>query len=75
MIEDGGPERAAFHWYHDHRLDLTGANIWRGLAGMWILDDDFDNPALALPAGARDIPLMISTGLRPAQPADGSFAS
>ncbi len=20
LIEDGRPERAAFHWYHDHRL-------------------------------------------------------
>ena len=34
LIEDGGPERAAFQWYHDHRLERTAPNVWRGLAGM-----------------------------------------
>jgi FtsP/CotA-like multicopper oxidase with cupredoxin domain len=82
LIEDGRPERSAFQWYHDHRLDRTSPHTWRGLAGMWIVDDDFD-AALPLPRGERDIPLMIAertfdrdnqltdpfTGLRP--PADG----
>jgi spore coat protein A, manganese oxidase len=82
LIEDGRPERAAFQWYHDHRLDHTARNVWRGLAGMWIVDDEFED-ALPLPRGKRDIPLMIAdrgfdrdnqlvnpfTGLRP--PADG----
>lgn len=58
-IEDGGPERAAFQWYHDHRLERTARNIWNGLAGMWILDDAFD-ASLPLPAGPHDIPLMIA---------------
>jgi len=58
-IEDSGPERASFQWYHDHRLDQTARNVWRGLAGMWITDDEVDS-ALALPRGARDLPLMIS---------------
>ena len=47
------------HWYHDHRLDNTGRNVWRGLAGIWISDDDFDL-SLPLPRGRRDIPLMLS---------------
>jgi len=82
LIEDGRPERAAFQWYHDHRLDRTRINIWRGLAGMWIVDDELDR-SLPLPSGERDIPLMIAdrsferhnqladpfVGLRP--PADG----
>jgi spore coat protein A len=59
LIEDGAPERAAFQWYHDHRLDRTAPNIWRGLAGMWIIDDEFD-ASLPLPAGDRDLPLMIA---------------
>jgi spore coat protein A len=59
LMEDGAPERAAFQWYHDHRLDQTGRNVWRGLAGMWIIDDDFD-ASLPLPRGDRDIPLMIA---------------
>ena len=58
LIEDGKPERAAFQWYHDHRLDHTARNVWRGLAGMWIVDDDFD-AGLPLPRGERDLPLMI----------------
>jgi len=83
LVEDGRPERAAFQWYHDHRLDRTAKNTWRGLAGMWIVDDELD-AALPLPRGERDIPLMIAdrdfdrrnqltdpfgVGLRP--PADG----
>jgi len=56
--ENGGPERAAFQWYHDHRLERTAQNVWNGLAGMWILEDEFD-AALPLPRGERDLPLMI----------------
>jgi spore coat protein A len=59
LVEDGAPERAAFQWYHDHRLDRTGRNIWRGLAGMWIIDDELDS-ALPLPRGERDLALMIT---------------
>jgi FtsP/CotA-like multicopper oxidase with cupredoxin domain len=58
LIEDGRPERAAFQWYHDHRLDRTARHAWKGMAGMWIVDDAFDE-ALPLPDGERDIPLMI----------------
>jgi FtsP/CotA-like multicopper oxidase with cupredoxin domain len=58
LVEDGRPERAAFQWYHDHRLDRTARNIWRGLAGMWVLDDELD-AGLSLPSGERDVPLMI----------------
>ncbi|MFN8163603.1 MAG: multicopper oxidase family protein [Solirubrobacterales bacterium] len=83
LMENGHPERAAFQWYHDHRLDRTSAHSWHGLAGMWIVDDELD-ASLPLPAGDGDIPLMIAersfdrhnqltdpfTGLRP--PADGT---
>ena len=58
LIEGGSPERAAFQWYHDHRLERTARNVWKGLAGMWILDDELDL-SLPLPTGDRDIPLMI----------------
>jgi spore coat protein A, manganese oxidase len=58
LTEDGKPERSAFQWYHDHRLDHTARNVWHGLAGMWILDDEFDK-SLPLPSSDRDIPMMI----------------
>jgi FtsP/CotA-like multicopper oxidase with cupredoxin domain len=59
LVEDGRPERASFQWYHDHRLDRTSPHVWRGLAGMWIVDDEFD-ASLPLPRGEHDIPLMIA---------------
>jgi len=58
LVEDGRPERASFQWYHDHRLDRTAPHVWKGLAGMWIVDDAFED-SLSLPEGARDLPLMI----------------
>ena len=59
LVEDGAPERASMQWYHDHRLDRTARNVWRGLAGMWILDDELD-ASLPLPRGSRDIPIMLA---------------
>jgi spore coat protein A len=60
---------AATLWYHDHRMDFTGPQVWRGLAGMLIVTDD-EEKRLPLPRGARDLPLMISDR---AFEADGSF--
>ena len=59
LIEGGAPERAATQWYHDHRLERTAQNVWKGLAGFFIVDDDFED-ALPLPEEERDIPLMIT---------------
>lgn len=52
-------QRAATLWYHDHRMDFTGASVWRGLAGFHLVHDD-EEDSLPLPRGARDIPLMIA---------------
>ncbi len=59
-------------WYHDHRMDFTAGNVYRGLAGMYLMFDHIDSgnendtspTALRLPSGvggedAHDIPLMI----------------
>ena len=58
-------QRAATLWYHDHRMDFTGPDVWRGLAGFHIVTDDEDD-RLPLPRADRDLPLMI---------ADRSFAA
>ena len=50
LMEGGKPERSSFQWYHDHRLDRTAPHSWKGLAGMFIVDDDFDS-SLPLPSG------------------------
>jgi spore coat protein A, manganese oxidase len=51
-------QRAATLWYHDHRMDFTGPQVWRGLAGLFIVTDEQEE-ALPLPRDDRDIPLMI----------------
>ena len=55
----GRPEPGSFFWYHDHRMDRTARNNWRGLQGMFIVTDP-PLPGLRLPTGARDVPLMVS---------------
>ena len=62
-------QQAATLWYHDHRMGFTGASVWRGLAGFFIIHDDAED-ALGLPAGLRDWPLMIADR---SFDADGSF--
>ncbi|HEU4347802.1 MAG TPA: multicopper oxidase domain-containing protein [Actinoplanes sp.] len=62
-------QRAATLWYHDHRMDFTAAQVYRGLAGFHLVTDD-EEAALPLPGGERDIPLMITDR---AFDEDGSF--
>ena len=62
-------QRAATLWYHDHRMDFTGPQVWRGLAGFHLIHDD-EEEALPLPTGERDVPLMICDR---SFDADGSF--
>jgi spore coat protein A len=62
-------QRAATLWYHDHRMDFTGPQVYRGLAGFHIVTDN-ENDNLGLPSGDRDIPLMITDR---AFDEDGSF--
>ncbi|SHN05777.1 multicopper oxidase family protein [Cryptosporangium aurantiacum] len=50
---------AATLWYHDHRMDFTGPQVYRGLAGFHLVRDAVED-ALPLPAGDREIPLMIA---------------
>ncbi|HLG94775.1 MAG TPA: multicopper oxidase family protein [Bryobacteraceae bacterium] len=51
-------QRAATLWYHDHRMDFTAPQVWRGLAGFYILRDD-EEAQLPLPRGEKEIPLLI----------------
>jgi len=51
-------QRAATLWYHDHRMDFTGPQVYKGLAGFHVHRDDEDD-ALPLPKGEKDVPLMI----------------
>lgn len=53
-------ERAATMWFHSHLMGETAAQVWAGLAGMVIIDDDVVD-ALDLPSqyGVDDIPLVL----------------
>lgn len=58
-------------WYHDHSMDATGPQVYRGLAGFYLIEDEAE-AALNLPSGAYDVPLAIQDR---AFNADGSFAT
>ena len=51
-------QRSAMLWYHDHRMDFTGPQVWRGLAGAFIVRDE-QEAALGLPAGDKELVLVI----------------
>lgn len=67
---DGDPTEAlGTLWYHDHRIDFTAQNVYKGLTGFYLIFDEIDsgneidpNPnALRLPSGIGkyDIPLVF----------------
>jgi FtsP/CotA-like multicopper oxidase with cupredoxin domain len=60
-------ERPSYLWFHDHILDFTGANVYRGLANVVPAFDEIDsgnetdpNPnALRLPSDPFDLSLEL----------------
>jgi spore coat protein A, manganese oxidase len=52
-------QTSATLWYHDHRDMFTGAQVYRGLAGFYLIHDAIEDE-LPLPKGDKDIPLMIT---------------
>ena len=50
--------RAATLWYHDHAVMNTARNVYMGLAGMYIVQDQLELD-LPLPKGKYDVPLII----------------
>lgn len=51
-------QRAGTHWYHPHPHGRTAGQVARGLAGLLLVRDD-EEDALALPRGARELPLVL----------------
>jgi FtsP/CotA-like multicopper oxidase with cupredoxin domain len=55
-------------WYHDHHLDFTAQNVYKGMFGCYNLFDNVDNNnendttagALKLPSGDFDIPIFFN---------------
>ncbi len=52
-------------WYHDHRVDFTAQNVYKGLAGFYLLFNEFDTgdetTGFRLPSFPNfDIPMMFN---------------
>ena len=60
-------DQPATMWYHDHLLDFTSQNVYRGLAGFFLFQDQIDGHDenlndglnLRLPSGEFDVPLIV----------------
>ena len=50
--------RASMNFYHPHTHEATATQVYRGLAGL-IMVEDQEERALGLPAGEFEIPLVI----------------
>ena len=53
-------QQAATLWYHPHAMGLTGEHVYRGLSGLFIIDDEISD-SLQLPSdyGQDDIPIIL----------------
>ena len=53
-------QRAALNWYHPHAHHKSGEHTYRGMAGLFIIEDD-ESLALDIPRdyGIDDVPLVI----------------
>ena len=51
-------------WYHDHHVDFTAQNVYKGMAGVARLFDHLDTgnetTGLRLPSGNYDVPIMFN---------------
>jgi FtsP/CotA-like multicopper oxidase with cupredoxin domain len=50
--------RAGLNFYHPHTHELTASQVYRGLAGAIIINDE-EEAALELPSGEYEIPIVI----------------
>lgn len=50
---------AALLWYHDHRMDYSAPQVWRGLAGAFVVRDDAED-TLELPRDDHEFVLALT---------------
>ncbi len=65
----GNEQRGGLLWYHDHGMGNTRLNVWAGLAGAYVIRDQFDTGEVSnsnsLPTGygtgpgAYEVPLVF----------------
>jgi FtsP/CotA-like multicopper oxidase with cupredoxin domain len=59
-------EKQSFYWFHDHRMDHTGANVYKGMVGLYPIYDPVLDP------GDERLPGLHLPGIR-TNKSDGSF--
>ena len=53
-------QEAATLWYHPHAMGLTGEQVYQGLAGLFLIEDEVsDNLDIPKTYGVDDIPIII----------------
>jgi len=50
--------RAGTYWYHPHPHGRTGPQVYRGLAGLFLVSDE-EEQSIGLPSNEYDVPLVI----------------
>ena len=58
VYESQVDNRAGTYWYHPHPHGNTGPQVYQGMAGLFLISDDDEQP-LGLPSGTQDVPLVI----------------
>ncbi len=53
-------QEASTLWYHDHSIGVTALNVYSGLAGAYLVRDDFER-SLHLPSGKYEVPLIFQS--------------
>jgi FtsP/CotA-like multicopper oxidase with cupredoxin domain len=51
-------QRAGTYWYHPHPDKLTGPQVYRGLGGFFIIEDE-EEQSFNLPSGDYELPLIV----------------
>lgn len=49
-------------WYHDHGIGHTAPNVYMGLAGVYLMEDEMER-ALPIPHGRYDVPLVVQDAM------------
>jgi len=57
-------EKQSFFWFHDHRMDHTGSNVYKGMVGLYPIYDPVDNAKVIADAATRGIKLWGFGGMR-----------
>lgn len=52
-------QAATMLWYHDHRMEFSGPQQYRGLAGLYLIRDEQED-LLPLPRDERELLLMVA---------------